>query len=165
MDYRVLLQHIFCATESYGMLLYKTKSIPYSNLPVWNWTLWVLQLSHVFSSIIVDEYSNSEFHCHCFLRQAIEHSGMTITYCTKICNVRAFVVVVQSLSCVWLFVTPWTISRHTRLSMRFSRQEYWSGCQFLLQGIFSTQGSKAHLLHRQVDSLPLGRPTLSYTIK
>ena len=49
---------------------------------------------------IVDEYSNSEFHCHCFLRQAIEHSGMTITYCTKICNVHAFVVVVQSLSCV-----------------------------------------------------------------
>ena len=122
---------------------------------------------HMFSPqlLLMNIDSNSEFHCHCFLRQAIEYSGMTITYCTKICNVHAFVIVVQSLSCVWLFVTPWTISCHTPLSMGFSRQEYWSGCQFLLQGIFSTQGSKAHLLHWQVDSLPLGRPTLSYTIK
>ena len=28
----------------------------------------------------------------------------------------------KSLSCVWLFVTLWTI-----LSMEFSRREYWSG--------------------------------------
>ena len=27
------------------------------------------------------------------------------------------------------------------LSMGFSRQEHWSGCHFLLQGIFLTQGS------------------------
>ena len=30
-------------------------------------------------------------------------------------------------SCVWLFVTPWTVALQTHLSMRFSRQEYWSG--------------------------------------
>ena len=35
--------------------------------------------------------------------------------------------------------------------MEFSRQEYWNGCHFLLQGIFLTQGSKPGLLHcRQV---------------
>ena len=37
-------------------------------------------------------------------------------------------------------------------------QEYWSGCYFLLQEIFPTQGSNLcflHLLHWQVDSLPL----------
>ena len=33
----------------------------------------------------------------------------------------------QSLSCVWLFVTPWTVAHHTPLSMVFSRQEYWHG--------------------------------------
>ena len=32
-----------------------------------------------------------------------------------------------SLSCVWLFVTPWTVACHAPLSMGFSRQEYWSG--------------------------------------
>ena len=36
-------------------------------------------------------------------------------------------------------------------SVEFSRQEYWSGSCFLLQGIFPTQGSNAGLLHcRQI---------------
>ena len=69
---------------------------------------------------------------------------------------------------VRLFVTPWTVACHTPLSMGFSRQEYWSGCHALLQGIFPTQGSNWHqlcLLHWQVGSLPvvppgLGRGTL-----
>ena len=37
------------------------------------------------------------------------------------------------------------------------------GCHFLLQGIFPTQGSNQHLMHWQVDSLPLslqGSPIL-----
>ena len=33
----------------------------------------------------------------------------------------------KSLSCVRLFVTPWTIAPQAPLSMGFSRQEYWSG--------------------------------------
>ena len=35
------------------------------------------------------------------------------------------------LSCVWLFVTLWTVARQAALSMRFPRQEYWSGLPFL----------------------------------
>ena len=31
------------------------------------------------------------------------------------------------LSLVQLFVNPWTIARQAPLSMRFSKQEYWSG--------------------------------------
>ena len=34
---------------------------------------------------------------------------------------------VKSLSCVWLFATPWTVGRQAPPSMGFSRQEYWSG--------------------------------------
>ena len=34
---------------------------------------------------------------------------------------------VQSLSCVRLSVTPWTVAHQALLSMGFSRQEYWSG--------------------------------------
>ena len=65
------------------------------------------------------------------------------------------------LSCfnyVRLFATPWTVARQAPLSMGFSRQEHWSGCHALLQGIFLTQGSNPHLLyllHWQVGSLPL----------
>ena len=33
----------------------------------------------------------------------------------------------QSLSCVQLFVTPWTEAHQAPLSVEFSRQEYWSG--------------------------------------
>ena len=34
---------------------------------------------------------------------------------------------VKSLSCGWLFATPWTVASQPPLSMGFSRQEYWSG--------------------------------------
>ena len=59
----------------------------------------------------------------------------------------------QMFSCVWLFATAWTIACQVPLSMGFSRQEYWSGFPWLLQGIFLTQGSNLHLL----DLLQWGR--------
>ena len=58
------------------------------------------------------------------------------------------------LSC--LVMTPWTAAYQVPLSMGFPRQEFWNGLQFLLQGIFLTQGSNPcpwDLLHWQVDSL------------
>ena len=36
----------------------------------------------------------------------------------------------QSLSCVRLFRTPWTVARQAPLSMEFSRKEYWSRLPF-----------------------------------
>ena len=36
----------------------------------------------------------------------------------------------QSLSCVRLFATPWTVACQPPLSTGFSRQEYWSGLPF-----------------------------------
>ena len=39
-------------------------------------------------------------------------------------------VVVQSLSHVRLFATPWTVARQPPLSMGFSQQGYWSGLPF-----------------------------------
>ena len=46
--------------------------------------------------------------------------------------------------------------------MRFSRQVYWSGLLFLLQGIFPAQGSKPGLPHCKVDSLPSEPPQKPY---
>ena len=54
---------------------------------------------------------------------------------------------VKSLSRVQLFTTPWTVAYQASLSMGFSRQEYWSGCHFLLQEIFPTQGLNLGLPH------------------
>ena len=39
---------------------------------------------------------------------------------------------VKSLSHVQLLVTSWTVAQQAPPSMRFSRQEYWSGCHRLL---------------------------------
>ena len=51
------------------------------------------------------------------------------------------------LSRVRLFVTPWTVACQASPFLGFSRQEYWSGCHFLPQGIFPTQGLNPGLLH------------------
>ena len=53
---------------------------------------------------------------------------------TKIC--------VQSLSCVQLFATPWTIARQAPLSMEFSRQGYWSRLPFPTPGDLPDPGIK-----------------------
>ena len=41
-------------------------------------------------------------------------------------SARKWKVKVKSLSCVWLFATPWTAAHQAPPSMGFSRQEYWS---------------------------------------
>ena len=54
--------------------------------------------------------------------------------------------------------TPWIVTGQNPLSIGFYRQEYWSGCCALLQGIFPTQGLNLYLLHLQhwqAGSLPL----------
>ena len=48
--------------------------------------------------------------------------------------VAVIALVVQSLSRVRLFATPWTVALQAPLSMGFSRQEYWSGLPFRSPG-------------------------------
>ena len=47
------------------------------------------------------------------------------------CEMSALVPCAQSLRRLHFFATPWTIAHQTSLSMRFSRQEYWSRLPFL----------------------------------
>ena len=69
------------------------------------------------------------------------------------------------LSCfihVWLFVTLWTVTHQTPLSMGFSRQECWSGLPCPLLGDLPHPGIKPGslitLLNWQASSLPLAPP-------
>ena len=48
----------------------------------------------------------------------------------------------SSLSCVQLFLTPWTVARQGPLSMGLSRQKYWSGLPFPSPGDFPNPGIK-----------------------
>ena len=61
------------------------------------------------------------------------------------------------------FATLWAVAHQAALSMGFSRQEYWRGLPFPPPGNVPMQGSNPHLLHWQVNSLPLchlGSPPL-----
>ena len=67
-------------------------------------------------------------------------------------------IVPSHFSHVQLFATPWTITDQASLSMDSLGKNTEVGCQFLLQGIFLTQGSNLCLLclpYWQVSSLPL----------
>ena len=69
-------------------------------------------------------------------------SGCILSPCLLICRVK-----VKSLSCVRLFVAPWTVAYQAPLSMGFSRQSAGVDCHFLLQGIFPTQELNPGLPH------------------
>ena len=58
----------------------------------------------------------------------------------------------QSLSCVYLFVTPWIIACQA-LSVDFSRQEYWSGQPFASSGDLPNSGIKPGSSVLQADSV------------
>ena len=70
-------------------------------------------------------------------------------------NWESFIVVVLSLSRVWLFATPWTAAHQAPLSMGFPRQEYWSGLPFSSLGDLPDPGIEPTSPAWQVDSLPL----------
>ena len=69
-------------------------------------------------------------------------------------NAWKWKVKVKSLSRVWLFATPWTAAYQAPPSMRFSRQEYWSGvpspspwlCSIMHHKHHPTEPQYSHLL-------------------
>ena len=63
------------------------------------------------------------------------------------CNTK---VKVKSLSHVHFFATPWTVAYQAPPYMGFSRQEYWTGCHVLRQGIFPRKAVYPH----QFSSVP-----------
>ena len=73
----------------------------------------------------------------------------------------------QSLSCVRLFVTPWTTACQAPLCMGFSRQEYWSGLLYPSWGDLPDPGSNPRLLlgRRFSTAVPPGKPVCYFRAK
>ena len=65
---------------------------------------------------------------------------------------------VNSLSRVWLFVTPWTVAYQPPPSMEFSRQAYWSGLPFPSPGDLPDPGIEPRSPTLQADTLPSEPP-------
>ena len=57
---------------------------------------------------------------------------MCVCVCVCVCTV----------SCVQLFVTPWTVACQAPQSIEFSRQEYWNGLPCLPSGDFPNPGTE-----------------------
>ena len=81
------------------------------------------------------------------------------------------VCVLSHFSCVQLFVTAWTVAHQSPLSMKFSRQEYWSGLPYPLPGDLPDPGIKLtspvfpYPLWVKADSVPAeppGKPLYEY---
>ena len=77
----------------------------------------------------VHEVTNSQTRIHYSLTQQCMY-----VYVCVCARARMRVCACSVLQCAWLFVTPWT----EEPTMGFSRQEYWSGFHFFLQGRFPT---------------------------
>ena len=61
---------------------------------------------------------------------------------------------------VWLFVTLWTVTHQTSLSMEYSRQEYWSELPIPFPGFLPNPGIEPGSPELQAVSLtmePLGK--------
>ena len=60
---------------------------------------------------------------------------------------------VKLLSRVRLFATPWTVAYQAPPSMKFSRQEYWSGLPFPSPGDLPDPGTEPRSPALEADTL------------
>ena len=87
------------------------------------------------------------------------HTVALISHASKVMlKILHRVLCAQSLSCVQLFVTPWTVAHQAPLSMDFPRQEYWSGLPLPFPVDLPDPGIKPGSPALQVDSLPSEPP-------
>ena len=77
----------------------------------------------------------------------------------------------QLHNCVQPFATLWTIAHQTSVSMRFPRQEYWSGLPFPSPSdlpdprIEPTSPASPVLAHRFFTTMPPGKPPTKIFLK
>ena len=64
----------------------------------------------------------------------------------------------KMVSCVQLFVSPWTVTHQAPLSMGFSGPEYWSALSCPSPGDLPDQGIEPMSPALQVDYLPFEAP-------
>ena len=100
--------------------------------------------------------------CYCYWKSPISSSRnyllMSLTLIIRIVLVAHH---------VQLFATPWTVACQAPLSMRFPRQEYWSGLPFPSPGDLPHPGIEPGSPAYQADSLPsepTGKPNKQHSV-
>ena len=133
-----------------GLLFHKNLYILWVQKLYFHWTLYILTFAEwikPFSLLLrgteLDGTRISDFQINANFSK--NRSNMHACVCAQSCSTLH---------------TPWFLflAHLAPLSVELSKQEYWRGCHFHLQGISQTQGSHSCLLwlrHWQVDSLPV----------
>ena len=122
--------------------------------------LWCLcYLSWLIISFLIP---TNDFHiqfCILFLTESLPNCiSVHILPRFPLMNVMHVWMHAKPLSCVWLFVTPWTVVCQVPLSAGFSKQEYWSGLPCPPSGDLPKPGIKPRFPALQADSLPAEPP-------
>ena len=86
------------------------------------------QHTHTHTHYLLFIHSSTDGPLGCF------QNSPSVCVCVCVC------VCAQFLSCVQLFVTPWTIAHQAPLSMGYHNKNTGVGCHFLLQGDLSDPG-------------------------
>ena len=84
------------------------------------------------------------------------------------CKFGGFNVDFKLLSCVQLFVTPWTLAQQALLSIGFIKQEYWNGLPFPSSGDLPNPGIKPRSPALQGDpslSEPPGKHNMHFQLE
>ena len=87
----------------------------------------------------------------------INRNPVNIPICPQ-CYLTFLVCVCQLLSCVQLFVTPWTVAHQAPLFMELSRQEYWSGLPCPPPGVLPNPETEPGSPALQANFLPSEPP-------
>ena len=125
----------------------------------YHWSLSTICLSFSFTEPIVSYRLVIHLHLSMFCDCLLFYS---ICLCGFIPKTSTFVLVrlpvqfssLQLLSRVRLFETPWTAAHQAPVSMRFSRQRYWSGLPFPSPGCLPNPGIEPRSPVLHADSLP-----------
>ena len=88
--------------------------------------------------VCVDTHSLTHTHCN-FIHSSVNGYLCCFLICPGTCA--------QSLSRVWLSVTPWTVACRTPRPQDFPGKNTGIGCNFLLRGTFLTQGLNPSILY------------------
>ena len=117
--------------------------------------MFYLIIWHLHSKASLESIHALSCEFKCLLRSSQAHCGLCSEKESPGCEVGE---VPRECACSDMSDSLQPVAHQAPLSMRFPRQEYWSGLPSLLQGIFTTQGSNPRLLcllQWQVNSLPL----------
>ena len=130
------------------------------------------QVSHIagrfFTNWATREAKNAEVGSQSLFQQIFltQESSKHLLYCRQILYQLPYqgspAWVLSSFSCVWFFVTPWTVAPKAPLSVGFSRQKYCSGSPCPPPGALPNPG--VELMSLMSPALASGFFTTSATI-